>query len=90
MQLNSRERKAGGGGRGITRNENKSGLPFSNLSCFSWKTRLVKTHFQELWEAVIIAKDLHIDDLLHQMKLNDTIIPNEDLAEQFASMLKKR
>ena len=84
MQLNSRERKAGGGGRGITRNENKSGLPFSNLSCFSWKTRLVKTHFQELWEAVIIAKDLNIDDLLDQMKLNDTIIPNEDLAEQFS------
>ena len=43
-----------------------------------------------LWEAVKIAKDQNVNDLPDQMKMNDKIIPNEDLAEQFACMFENK
>ena len=43
-----------------------------------------------LWDAVKIEKDQNTNELPDQMKLDETVIPNEELAEQFACMFEKK
>ena len=43
-----------------------------------------------LWEAVKIANDQNIEYIPDQMKQNGSIIPNENLAEEFACMFEKK
>ena len=63
---------------------------FTNQKKHMVRQGIIPGNNKTLWEAVKIAKDLNIDDLPDEMKLDGKTIPKEEIAEEFAKMFEQK
>ena len=65
-------------------------IHFHNEKKFKVRKGIKPGNNKTLWEAVKLAKDVHVEDLPDQMNNDGKPIPNDELAEEFATMFEEK